>query len=68
MCLGFASKLWSRGGVGGTLDEIRLDICCNEYDHFNNRSIKHARACACARTHKSGVEVMQKAECLNDSV
>lgn len=53
--------------MGGTLDEIRLDICCNEYDHFNNRSIKHARACACARTHKSGVEVMQKAECLNDS-
>lgn len=63
VCLGFASKLWSRGGVGSALDEIRLVICCNECDDFNNKSIctnihthKHTHP------HKAGVEVMQKAE------
>lgn len=35
-----------QGGVGGALDEIRLVICCNECDDFNNKSI-----CTNVHTH-----------------
>lgn len=57
VCLGFASKLWSRGGVGGALDEIRLVICCNECDESTIK--EYVQTYTHTNTYKAGVEVMQ---------